>query len=364
MRVFVEADAPRVSLRRARRGGRACAVGAARRRAHAAPSTRPSPGWRRSARRRAVTELMRIAWRTVGAIITRVWADVDALGDRLDGLTPDRHRRDLLQARPPLPDRRRRPRQRPAGVGRARPGPGHAADASSTLLGPERCAADHPRVGRRGRLDRRDRRRTLPERGAVRRPVPRRRVGHRRPRRGPPPSLERGPPRRPDPRQGLPQPRRHRRCPPIQDTPATRCGRTPRTSPTGSGTSWPGSPRPTPGCTAPTCSKKACATCSRVKGEAGKTALDRWLSWARRCRIPAFVHLARRITAHPRQDPRRARPRPVQRADRIDQHQDPTPHPHRLRLPLSPDALIALAMLSLGGHRPVLPGRPDPRISQ
>ena len=35
----------------------------------------------------AVTELMRIAWRTVGAIIARVWADVDALGDRLDGLT-------------------------------------------------------------------------------------------------------------------------------------------------------------------------------------------------------------------------------------------------------------------------------------
>jgi transposase len=35
----------------------------------------------------------------------------------------------------------------------------------------------------------------------------------------------------------------------------------------------------------------------QVKGEAGKQALDRWLSWARRCRIPAFVHLAKRITA-------------------------------------------------------------------
>ena len=35
----------------------------------------------------AVTELMRIAWRTVGAIIARVWADVGRLGDRLDGLT-------------------------------------------------------------------------------------------------------------------------------------------------------------------------------------------------------------------------------------------------------------------------------------
>jgi transposase len=35
----------------------------------------------------AVTALMRIAWGTVGAIITRVWADIDAVGDRLDGLT-------------------------------------------------------------------------------------------------------------------------------------------------------------------------------------------------------------------------------------------------------------------------------------
>ena len=33
-----------------------------------------------------------------------------------------------------------------------------------------------------------------------------------------------------------------------------------------------------------------------VKGDDGKHALDRWLSWARRSRIPAFVNLARRIT--------------------------------------------------------------------
>jgi len=35
----------------------------------------------------AVTELMRIAWRTLGAIITRVWADVEAVHDRFDGLS-------------------------------------------------------------------------------------------------------------------------------------------------------------------------------------------------------------------------------------------------------------------------------------
>jgi transposase len=34
----------------------------------------------------AITELMRIAWRTVGSIITRVWADVEALHDRFAGL--------------------------------------------------------------------------------------------------------------------------------------------------------------------------------------------------------------------------------------------------------------------------------------
>jgi len=35
-----------------------------------------------------------------------------------------------------------------------------------------------------------------------------------------------------------------------------------------------------------------------LKGEEGKRLLDHWLSWARRCRIPAFVHLAKRITKH------------------------------------------------------------------
>src|SRR5688572_33474294 len=36
----------------------------------------------------------------------------------------------------------------------------------------------------------------------------------------------------------------------------------------------------------------------RVKGEAGKEALDQWLSWASRCRIPSFVRLARTIRRH------------------------------------------------------------------
>jgi transposase len=100
-----------------------------------------------------------------------------------------------------------------------------------------------------------------------------------------------------------------------------------------------------------------------VKGEAGKIALDRWLSWARRCRIPAFVHLAQRITAirgkiHATLDHglSNALIESVNTKIRL-----------LTRLAFgfrSADALIALAMLSLAGHRPVLPGRPDPRISQ
>lgn len=35
----------------------------------------------------AVTQLMRIAWRTVGSVITRVWEDVEAVTDRFDGLS-------------------------------------------------------------------------------------------------------------------------------------------------------------------------------------------------------------------------------------------------------------------------------------
>ena len=94
----------------------------------------------------------------------------------------------------------------------------------------------------------------------------------------------------------------------------------------------------------------------QIKGDAGKQALDRWLAWAQRCRIPAFVKLGRKIRRH--------------RAE-IDAALE-----HRLSNALiestntkirvitriaygfkSPEALIALAMLSLGGHRPDLPGR-------
>ena len=94
-----------------------------------------------------------------------------------------------------------------------------------------------------------------------------------------------------------------------------------------------------------------------VKGQDGKHALDRWISWARRCRIPAFVKLQRRIVRH----------RPAIEAS-LDHGLsqgliESTNTKIRLLTRIafgfrSADALIALAMLSLGGHRPTLPGRP------
>lgn len=100
-----------------------------------------------------------------------------------------------------------------------------------------------------------------------------------------------------------------------------------------------------------------------VKGEAGKEALDRWLSWARRCQIPAFVKLARRITTvkariHATLDHRLSNALIESVNTKI-----------RLLTRIafgfrSAQALIALAMLSLGGHKPTLPGRNNPRMRQ
>jgi transposase len=85
-------------------------------------------------------------------------------------------------------------------------------------------------------------------------------------------------------------------------------------------------------------------------------ALDRWISWARRCRIPAFVKLARTITEHRdliltsiEHGLSNGRTESVNTKIRLIT---------RIAFGFkSPDALIGLAMLSLGGHRPTLPGR-------
>ena len=93
-----------------------------------------------------------------------------------------------------------------------------------------------------------------------------------------------------------------------------------------------------------------------VKGQEGKEALDRWLGWARRCRLPAFAQLQRRIVTHR-----------VAIEATLD-HQlsqgliESTNTKIRLLTRVAfgfhgPQPLIALALLALGGYPPCLPGR-------
>ena len=83
--VLLEADAPRVRCRV--HGPTVRSVPWAR---HAAGHTRAfdeQVAWLATqCSKSAVVELMRVAWRTVGAILARVWADVEAVHDRYAGL--------------------------------------------------------------------------------------------------------------------------------------------------------------------------------------------------------------------------------------------------------------------------------------
>ena len=85
-------------------------------------------------------------------------------------------------------------------------------------------------------------------------------------------------------------------------------------------------------------------------------ALERWISWARRCRIPSFVKLQKSIVKH------RARILAAIEHNLSNGLIESTNTKIRLITRMafgfqSPEALIALALLSLGGHRPALPGR-------
>ncbi len=93
-----------------------------------------------------------------------------------------------------------------------------------------------------------------------------------------------------------------------------------------------------------------------LKGRAGKEALDRWVIWARRCRIPIFVALQRRIVTH----------RAAIDASLDNGLSNALIESINAKIRLltriaygfkNPEALIALAFLALGGHRPPLPGR-------
>jgi transposase len=93
-----------------------------------------------------------------------------------------------------------------------------------------------------------------------------------------------------------------------------------------------------------------------IKGKQGKIALDRWISWARRSRLPAFVRLQRRIVKH------RAAIHAALDSGLSNGLIESTNTKIRLLTRIAfgfhgPEPLIALAMLALGGHTPHLPGR-------
>jgi transposase len=85
-------------------------------------------------------------------------------------------------------------------------------------------------------------------------------------------------------------------------------------------------------------------------------ALDRWIRWARRCQIPAFVELQKRIVKH-RTTILAAIEHQLSNG-RIESVNTKIRLITRVAFGFqSAQALIALAMLSLAGHRPALPGR-------
>jgi transposase len=102
--------------------------------------------------------------------------------------------------------------------------------------------------------------------------------------------------------------------------------------------------------------KEALRAVFKVKGEEGKALLDRWLGWAQRCRIGFFVEVGRAIRRH----------RPA--IDAALEHRlsnslaESTNTKIRLLTRLAygfhnPQPLVALILLALGGYRPSLPGR-------
>lgn len=93
-----------------------------------------------------------------------------------------------------------------------------------------------------------------------------------------------------------------------------------------------------------------------VKGDEGSQALEHWIAWARRSRLPAFVALQRSITAH----------RDVIEASLHSGLSNALVESTNTKIRLltriafgfhGPQPLTALAMLALGGHPPRLPGR-------
>jgi len=305
VRAVLEADAPRV--RCPEHGVVVAAVPWAR---HGAGHTRAfddQVAWLAVAcSKSAVTQLMRVAWRTVGSIVSRVCADVDGSVDRLDGLrrigideisykrgyryltvVVDHDQRRLVWAEP----------------GRDRQTIARFFD----QLGPQRCAlithvsadgaewiadvvrqrcptavrcvdAFHVVAWASAALDQ-VRIQVWNEARAAARVQPHRRPGIR------PPGAPEPPPREKDRARAI----RHARYALWKNPENLTEKQTKKLA-------WIATTHPM--LYRAYLLKEGLRHVFAVKGDAGKEALDRWLSWARRCRIPAFVELAGTITRY------------------------------------------------------------------
>lgn len=94
----------------------------------------------------------------------------------------------------------------------------------------------------------------------------------------------------------------------------------------------------------------------KVKGKRAMKLLDAWLAWACRCRIPAFVELSRTIRKH-RANIEAALINNLSNA-LIESTNTKIRVLHRMAFGFKkPEHLIALALLDRGGYCPLLPGR-------
>jgi transposase len=102
--------------------------------------------------------------------------------------------------------------------------------------------------------------------------------------------------------------------------------------------------------------KEGLRTVFKLPADQAGEALDRWVAWARRCRIESFVTLQRRIVGHRAQI--LASIAHGLSNGLIESVNTKIRLITRMAFGFAnPNPLIALAMLTLGGHRPTLPGR-------
>lgn len=81
--------------------------------------------------------------------------------------------------------------------------------------------------------------------------------------------------------------------------------------------------------------KEGLRTVFQLPHDAAPEALDRWVAWARRCRIPRSSS-CKRPSLNTGKHPRLDRARTLQRTHRVHEHQDQTHHRRRVRLQITP----------------------------